>query len=123
MDLQFAAMVRTDPQKLKQLLYILLDNAHKYSEAPIQVIVRTEQGKALIEIIDRGIGIPSAEMDKVFDRLYRVDKARTRRTGGFGLGLPLAKDIAAAIGAELRLDSVEGQGTTAQVRLDIVNSL
>ncbi|GIP56684.1 ATP-binding protein [Paenibacillus sp. FSL W8-0186] len=123
LDLQFAAMVRTDPQKLKQLLYILLDNAHKYSEAPIQVIVRTEQGKALIEIIDRGIGIPSAEMDKVFDRLYRVDKARTRRTGGFGLGLPLAKDIAAAIGAELRLDSVEGQGTTAQVRLDIVNSL
>ncbi|GAA0134005.1 two-component system sensor histidine kinase YkoH [Paenibacillus sp. YSY-4.3] len=119
LDIESAVTVKTDPQKLKQLLYILMDNAHKYSEAPVHVIVRTEHQKAFIEIIDQGIGIPSAEIDKVFDRLYRVDKARTRRTGGYGLGLPLAKEIATAIGADIRLNSVEGQGTIAQIWLEM----
>lgn len=120
--LQQNIIVKTDPQKLKQLFYILMENAHKYSEAPIKVTVRTEQGKAVIEIIDKGIGIPPDEVEKVFDRLYRVDKARARKSGGFGLGLPLAKEIATTIGADIRLDSVEGHGTTAQIWLDTVNS-
>jgi len=120
--LEHNVIVATDPQKLKQLFYILMENAHKYSEAPIKVIVRTEQGRAVIEIIDRGIGISSEEVGKVFDRFYRVDKARTRKSGGFGLGLPLAKEIASALDADIRLNSVEGQGTTAQIWLDTVNS-
>ncbi|MCJ8008175.1 sensor histidine kinase [Lederbergia wuyishanensis] len=114
--------VKTDPNKLKQLFYILMENAHKYSSESIKVIVRTDQRNAVIEIIDRGIGIPGSELEKVFDRFFRVDEARTRKSGGFGLGLPLAKDIANAIGAEIRLDSVEGQGTTAKILLKLVNS-
>ncbi|MBU8880855.1 HAMP domain-containing histidine kinase [Bacillus sp. FJAT-29790] len=114
--------VKADLQKLKQLLFILIENAHKYSEAAITVRIKTNHNKAVIEVIDRGIGIPSSEIDKVFDRLFRVDKARTRKSGGFGLGLPLAKDIAEAMGAEIRLESVEGQGTTAQIWLELVDS-
>lgn len=109
--------VQADEQKLKQLFYILMENAHKYSDAPITVMIGKEEDKGLIEIIDKGIGIPSDELTKVFDRFYRVDKARTRKTGGFGLGLSLAKEIADAMNAKLILKSEEGQGTTAQILL------
>lgn len=114
--------VEADQQKLKQLFYILMENAHKYSEAPITVIVRREEDKGIIEIKDEGVGIPAEEISKVFDRFYRVDKARTRKTGGFGLGLSLAKEIAEAINAHLSLESVEGYGTTAKISLEIAHS-
>lgn len=115
-------VVKADPQKLKQLFYILMENAHKYSDAPIKVVLRREQNQAVIEIIDQGVGIPENELSKVFDRFYRVDKARTRKSGGFGLGLALAKEIADAMNAEIRLESSEGQGTTAQIRLNMNES-
>ncbi|KKO51909.1 sensor histidine kinase [Paenibacillus sp. DMB20] len=107
----------TDSGKLKQLLFILLDNARKYSEADITVEVGENGREQWITVYDQGIGIPKDELDKVFDRFYRVDPARTRGTGagGSGLGLSLAKDIAGALGARLRLDSREGEGTTASI--------
>jgi two-component system, OmpR family, sensor histidine kinase ArlS len=114
--------VRTDPQKLKQILYILLDNAYKYSQDEIQVRVTSDHKGAIIEIIDSGIGIPKDDLPKVFDRFYRVDKARTRKTGGFGLGLALAKEIVDAIGARIQLKSIEGHGTTAMIVLSKVDS-
>lgn len=107
--------VETDPQKLKQLLYILIDNARKYSDDAIDVHIMASDQGPIIEIIDKGIGIPKNEQRKVFDRFYRVDEARTRKSGGFGLGLPLATEIAEAIGAQLRLFSQEGIGTTVQI--------
>jgi signal transduction histidine kinase len=97
----------TDIQKLKQLLFIFLDNARKYSDDDISVHI----GKTFIRIEDRGIGIPKAELPKVFDRFYRVDKARTRKQGGSGLGLSMAKEIADAIGVRIDMESVEGIGT------------
>lgn len=111
-----------DVQKFKQLFYILMDNARKYSEETIEVQIGKEQQLAVVKIIDRGIGIPSADLEKVFDRFYRVDKARTRKTGGYGLGLSLAKEIADAIGAEIRLESIEGLGTTASISIPLMDS-
>lgn len=107
--------VYTDSDKLKQLFYILMDNARKYSEDVIKVKIDNINEQAVVEIIDRGIGISNEEQAKVFDRFFRVDKARSRKSGGFGLGLPLAKEIAVAIGAELHLESIEGLGTTVKI--------
>ncbi|MCM3750239.1 HAMP domain-containing histidine kinase [Paenibacillus pasadenensis] len=106
----------SDAAKLKQLLFILLDNARKYSEDEITVTVAERKGGgAELRVTDRGIGIPKDELPKVFDRFYRVDQSRTRSIGGTGLGLSLGKELAEAIGAELTLESVEGLGTTAVV--------
>ena len=109
--------VMVDPQKFKQLFYILMDNARKYSEVAIDVVIRREQQKVSIEICDRGIGIPTDQLDKIFDRFYRVDQARARKTGGFGLGLSLAREIAEVMGAELQIESTEGIGTKVKIML------
>jgi len=105
--------VVTDEKKLKQLLYIFLDNARKYSDDAITVNIGIMHDEAFISVADKGIGIQKDELPKVFDRFYRVDKARTRKKGGSGLGLSLAKEIADAIGIRIHLESEEGVGTTA----------
>ncbi|ALC91229.1 histidine kinase [Bacillus sp. FJAT-18017] len=110
-------MVATDEQKLKQLLFILLDNARKYSEKPITLSFGVTGKQAFIHVIDKGMGIPKEDLSKVFDRFYRVDKARSRKIGGSGLGLSLAKDIADALDIEIQLQSIYGQGTTASLHL------
>ncbi|CAM4447394.1 HAMP domain-containing sensor histidine kinase [Paenibacillus macerans] len=107
----------TDAGMLRQLLFILLDNARKYSETGIAVRVGADEREGWITVEDRGVGIPREELNKVFDRFYRLDPARTRRSGegGFGLGLALAKEIAGALGVRIKLDSQVGQGTTASL--------
>ncbi|MCS0672766.1 HAMP domain-containing histidine kinase [Cytobacillus firmus] len=111
--------IQTDENKLKQLLFIFLDNARKYSDDIIRVTTGTEKSKVYIRIEDRGMGIPQKDLPRVFDRFYRVDKARNRKTGGSGLGLSLAKEIADALGVEIRLESTEGLGTAASIRIKI----
>ncbi|TWT04821.1 cell wall metabolism sensor histidine kinase WalK [Planomicrobium sp. CPCC 101079] len=106
--------IKTDVSKLKQLLYILLDNALKYSAGRIEVAVRNKED-LVIQIRDYGIGIPKESLPYVFDRFYRVDKARSRETGGFGLGLSLAKQLADGLGAKLEIESVEHLGTTVSI--------
>lgn len=122
LEVEGEVTVQTDLQKFKQLFYIFLDNARKYSEDTIKVRIKTLQREGVVEIIDYGIGIPAPELEKVFDRFYRVDKARTRKTGGFGLGLSLATDLAEAMGAKISLESVEGLGTTAKIILPLASS-
>lgn len=107
-------LIKTDVAKLKQLLYILLDNAVKYSSDRIEVMIEKEELLS-VRIRDYGIGIPKESLPFVFDRFYRVDKARSRETGGFGLGLSLAKQLAERIGAKLEIDSVEQVGTTVSI--------
>lgn len=104
--------VSSDEQRLKQLLFIFLDNARKYSEQPIHIYIGRAGHQAFIRIEDKGIGIPRDELDKVFDRFYRVDKARSRKEGSAGLGLALSQDIADALGIRIELDSLEDVGTT-----------
>lgn len=107
----------SDEAKLRQLLFIFLDNARKYSDEQITVRIEAAGQERMIVITDRGIGIPPEELPKIFDRFYRVDEARTRENGGAGLGLSLAAEIAGAIGAELSMDSTVGLGTSVTIRM------
>lgn len=106
--------VITDLAKMKQLLYILLDNARKYSSDRIEIIAK-KNGVPVVQIRDYGMGIPKESLPFVFDRFYRVDKARSRETGGFGLGLSLAKQLADSLGVKLEIESMEGMGTTVSI--------
>ncbi|MFB5676311.1 sensor histidine kinase [Paenibacillus terreus] len=110
-----AAYAYSDEKKLKQLLFIFLDNARKYSEDQITLTVGESDAERFIRITDRGVGIPKEHLTKVFDRFYRVDEARKRTSGGAGLGLALAAEIAEATDIRLELDSLEGVGTTAVI--------
>ncbi|MDG5471227.1 HAMP domain-containing sensor histidine kinase [Jeotgalibacillus sp. ET6] len=114
-------VVKTDAQKLKQLMYILLDNARKYSEEKIVIHAFQKDDRVKIQIKDTGIGISSEHLNKVFDRFYQVDQARTSSSGGYGLGLSLAKELARVLEAEITLTSEQGKGTTATILLPIAN--
>jgi len=108
-------VIESDKQILKELLYIFLDNARKYSSEEIVVSIGEENDTPYIKIKDKGIGIPKEDLPKVFDRFYRVDKARTRKNGGTGLGLALAKELADIINVQIKLESLEGTGTTVTI--------
>ncbi len=97
----------------------LVANAVSYSPSGSTVVVRVTGRPDVIEIgvIDQGIGIPSAEIDRIFERFYRVDPARHRSTGGTGLGLSIVKHVAATHGGEVRAWSAEGQGSTFTLSL------
>ncbi|MEO8287078.1 MAG: HAMP domain-containing sensor histidine kinase [Chloroflexota bacterium] len=113
------ALVHGDPDRLKQLVLILLDNAIKYTPPSGQVIASLQRNGGSVEVVvrDTGIGIPQDELPKVFDRFYRADPARTRDPGGTGLGLSIASWIAEQHGGAITLTSKPGQGTVATVRL------
>ncbi|WP_318614836.1 HAMP domain-containing sensor histidine kinase [Sporosarcina sp. YIM B06819] len=108
-------VVVTDPDKLRQLLFILLDNARKYSEREIKTVVSETKAHISIAVTDYGNGIPEEALPQLFDRFYRVHEDRNRKTGGTGLGLAIAKELAEGLGAELKIESVVGMGTTFRI--------
>jgi signal transduction histidine kinase len=110
-----------DPDRLQQVLVILLDNAIKYTPegGRIDVLLHTEPKAAVIEVADTGRGIAPEHLPRLFDRFYRGDAARSRATGGTGLGLAIAKLLVDAHGGELTLASTVGVGTRARVRLPL----
>ena len=97
----------------------LVSNAVAYSDpgSSVSVTARAEGGAVEISVVDQGIGIPQDELDRIFERFYRVDPARHRSTGGTGLGLSIVKHVAATHGGEVRVWSVEGQGSTFTLTL------
>jgi two-component system sensor histidine kinase SenX3 len=97
----------------------LVANAVAYSEPGSRVVVTRKKVDHAIEIsvIDQGIGIPEEEIDRIFERFYRVDPARHRSTGGTGLGLSIVKHVAATHGGDVRVWSVEGHGSTFTLTL------
>ena len=97
----------------------LVANAVSYSECDATVLVSTKSDEDMVEIsvVDQGIGIPAGEIDRIFERFYRVDPARHRSTGGTGLGLSIVKHVAATHGGDVRVWSVEGQGSTFTLTL------
>ncbi len=105
---------------LEQLLIILLDNAVKYSKdsTNVEVSAGQEEGKFFFLIKDYGIGIPKEDLEKIFDRFYRVDKARSREKGGQGLGLSIAQRIVHNYNGSIVAESVEGEWTSIQVIFD-----
>jgi two-component system, OmpR family, sensor histidine kinase ArlS len=111
--------ILADELKIKQVIIILLDNAIKYSNDQIEVFIERDSPYAKIQIKDYGIGIPENEINNIFERFYRVDKARSRETGGSGLGLHIAKSIIKLHKGEIKIKSKEGSGTSVELYLPI----
>jgi signal transduction histidine kinase len=99
----------------------LLDNAIKFSPegSTVWVTVSSRGGEAILALTDQGPGIPPEHQEKVFDRFYRVDKARARSAGGYGLGLSIARQAVQFLGGRIDLDSVPGRGTTFRIVLPL----
>lgn len=112
-------MVIGDRRQLVSALQNLLENAIKYSDrgSSVEISLRRADGDVLIDVRDRGVGIPSKELDRIFERFYRVDRARSRETGGTGLGLSIARHIAHNHGGDILVHSVEGAGSTFTLKL------
>jgi two-component system sensor histidine kinase SenX3 len=108
-----------DRRQLVSALHNLLDNAIKYSEvgSSVHVVVRHEDDTIEIDVADHGIGIPSRDLERIFERFYRVDRARSRDTGGTGLGLAIVRHVASNHGGDVRVTSREGAGSTFTLRL------
>ncbi|MGM0901523.1 MAG: cell wall metabolism sensor histidine kinase WalK [Bacillota bacterium] len=106
--------VEIDQDKITQVLDNIISNAMKYSPEGGRITYRMkeEDTRIIISISDEGVGIPADNVNKIFDRFYRVDKARTRRLGGTGLGLAIAKEMVQAHEGDIWAESVEGEGTT-----------
>jgi two-component system phosphate regulon sensor histidine kinase PhoR len=109
----------SDRSALTRILSNLLDNALKYTEAGGQVGIQAcrEKEAVAITVWDTGIGIPVADLPRIFERFYRVDKARSRDLGGTGLGLAIVKHLVEALGGEISVESRLGEGSRFTVRL------
>ena len=107
-------LVRGDAQRLGQALLNLLHNAVKFSDGGSTVIVRVTpaESRVMVAVEDRGQGIPRAALPRIFERFYKVDRARTRGAGGTGLGLSIARHIVEAHGGQIWVESEEGVGST-----------
>ncbi|MEM7118134.1 MAG: ATP-binding protein [Chloroflexota bacterium] len=117
--------VNGDPDRLKQLILNLVDNAIKYTLAGgrVTLSLSKESGWASVVIADTGVGIPKDDLPHIFERFYRVDKARSRNQGGSGLGLSIAKWIADAHGAVLQVESEPNVGTTFTIKLPVLEEV
>ncbi|WP_339252275.1 HAMP domain-containing sensor histidine kinase [Sporosarcina sp. FSL W8-0480] len=109
------SIVETDGKFVKQLLFILLDNARKYSEREIVATITERENDVEVSVKDYGKGIPQKDLPHIFDRFYRVDSDRSRKTGGTGLGLSIAKEIAEGLGATMTIESVVDMGSVIRV--------
>ena len=114
------AVIRGDRERLAEVVANLVGNALRYNREGGRVDVKLRRAKQVIlEVADTGIGIPSEELPHVFERFYRVDKARSRMLGGSGLGLAIAKSIVEAHGGKISVTSQLGSGTTFTVTLPV----
>jgi two-component system phosphate regulon sensor histidine kinase PhoR len=118
-------VARADPNRLRQVLANLIDNAIKYGSANGRVVARgraLDDGRVELSVRDDGPGIPPEGVARVFERFYRVDKARSREQGGTGLGLAIVKNVISAHGGEVRVESRLGAGTEFFVTLPAVKA-
>ncbi len=114
-----------DPALLRRVIDNLLSNAHKYTERPgveVGLTARAAGQTVEIEVADRGIGIAGVDLPKIFRPFFRVDRSRTRATGGLGLGLALAKRIVDAHGGAISVESAVGEGTRVRVELPVAHN-
>lgn len=114
-----------DDELLKRMILNLLDNAVKYTPegGEVRIELAQQNGSARVVVTDTGIGIPLNDQSRIFDRFYRVDKARSRALGGAGLGLSIAQWIVEAHAGKISIDSVPGRGSTFTVELPLDDEL
>ncbi|NIK54445.1 ATP-binding protein [Kribbella shirazensis] len=128
-DRDIKLVVKSEPElevlgsedQLAMAIGNLVENAINYSPDGTRIAVAAHPIGDLVEVTvsDQGVGIPSSDLERIFERFYRVDRARSRETGGTGLGLSIVKHIASIHGGDVRVWSVEGQGSTFTVRLPL----
>ena len=115
-DVPPTVQVQGDRRQLVSALFNLLDNAVKYSPEDSEVVIEAvdspEDGVVRLFVNDSGIGVPRRDLDRIFERFYRVDRARSRMTGGTGLGLAIVRHVASNHGGEVLVESTEGVGST-----------
>jgi two-component system sensor histidine kinase SenX3 len=119
LDMPDELRIRGDESQLISAVGNLVENAVKYSLPGDSVQVRTRVDDVAVEVMvaDQGVGIPTRDLDRIFERFYRVDKARSRETGGTGLGLSIVRHVATNHGGEVLVSSQEGEGSTFVLRL------
>lgn len=117
-----SAFVEIDGDKLTQVLDNIISNALKYSPEGGKITFRVEEKAdfVIVSVSDEGMGIPKENVHRIFERFYRVDKARTRKLGGTGLGLAIAKEMVEAHGGKIWANSIEGKGTTISFSLPYI---
>src|SRR5581483_7360044 len=117
-DAPASVMIEGDRSRLKQVVVNLLDNAIKYTPngGRITLKITQENGYALLDVADEGVGIPPEALPHVFKRFFRVDGSRSRDRGGAGLGLSIVKSICDAHGARVEVSSIPGRGSHFRIR-------
>jgi signal transduction histidine kinase len=117
--------VLADPHYLVQVLVHLLHNAIQFSDSqqPVSVQLSQGQGVGIIQVCDRGCGIPVTQHSRIFEPFYRVDDSRTRSTGGVGLGLAIARALVEGMGGHISVHSTPGEGSTFSVTLPTARNL
>ena len=114
--------IDVDPVLLRRVIDNLLENAHKYTPdagSPIRLAVRRDAGELILEVADRGIGIPADDLPRIFTAFFRGERSRSRETGGVGLGLTLARRIVEAHGGTIDVTSTPNVGTTVRVAIPV----
>jgi signal transduction histidine kinase len=111
-------IIRADPEKLQQVIQQLIDNAAQYSadDRPIDLVLSRDR-QAVLQVRDRGIGIPAAERGRIFEPFYRLEGSRCRSTGGIGLGLAIVKSLVESMGGSVTVQSDDEEGSVFEVRL------
>jgi signal transduction histidine kinase len=112
------APLYADPARIKTVLRNIIDNAVKYSlpqSNPVAVSLSSTADQVIVCVKDSGTGIDPSELPYIFEPFYRIDKSRSKKTGGFGLGLSLCKSIIEAHKGKIEVDSVKGQGTVVKI--------
>ncbi|WP_420457224.1 ATP-binding protein [Rubrivirga sp.] len=116
--------VVADRNRIRQVLTNLVDNAIAYSdEGSVRCRMRRHMDKARVEVVDTGRGIPEEHLDRIFDRFYRVDTARSRKEGGTGLGLAIVKQILEAHGSTIHVESTKNRGTRFWFELPLADAV
>ena len=115
---QASALIKGDARQIEMAISNLIENAINYSPENTRVGVAVKHNEGLVEVsvTDQGIGIPEKDLERIFERFYRVDPARSRATGGTGLGLSIVKHVATNHGGDVLVWSVEGAGSTFTIR-------
>ena len=111
-----------DPYKIQQVITNLVSNAINYTDkGSIRIEGLIDTDEYVIKIIDTGIGIKKGQTEKIFTRFYRIDKTRSRKTGGSGLGLSITKNVVLKHGGTIQVESEIGKGSTFIVKLPLKN--